>query len=45
MTKEPIAKALATQSLSKPAQAMLDTMQVGVTQANADGEILYANPG
>ncbi len=23
---------------------MLDTMQIGVTQANADGEILYANP-
>ena len=23
---------------------MLDTMQLGVTQASADGEILYANP-
>ena len=44
MTKKPNAKAQATQSLPQPAQAILDTMQLGVTQANADGEILYANP-
>ena len=44
MTKKPIANAGAAQSLPRPAQAMLDTMRIGVTQANADGEILYANP-
>ena len=44
MTKKSIANARASQSLPQPAQAMLDTMQLGVTQANADGEILYANP-
>jgi len=31
-------------SLSGPAQAVLDNMQLGVTQTDADGEILYANP-
>ncbi len=30
--------------LLEPAQAILDTMQIGVTQADADGTILYANP-
>ena len=30
--------------LLQPAQAILDTMQVGVTQTDADGTILYANP-
>ena len=44
MTKKPIAKTQATQSLPRRAQAILDTMPLGVTQANADGEILYANP-
>ena len=44
MTKKPNAKARATQSLPRRAQAILDTMQLGVTHANADGEILYANP-
>ena len=44
MTKKPIANARASRSLPQPAQAMLDTMQLGVTQANADGVILYANP-
>ena len=44
MTKRPNDKAQATQSLPRPAQAMLDTMQLGVIQANSDGEILYANP-
>ena len=44
MTKKPNAKAQATQSLPRRAQAILDTMQLGVTHANPDGEILYANP-
>ena len=44
MTAKPIAKEGATKRLPQPAQAMLDTMQLGVTQASADGEILYANP-
>ena len=44
MTKKPIANARASQSLPQPAQAVLDTMQLGVTQANAEGEIIYANP-
>ena len=30
--------------LLQPAQAILDTMQIGVTQTDADGTILYANP-
>jgi PAS domain S-box-containing protein len=34
----------AATGLSQQAQAMLDTMQLGVTQAKPDGEILYANP-
>ena len=34
----------AATGLSQQAQAMLDTMQRGVTQAKPDGEILYANP-
>jgi diguanylate cyclase (GGDEF)-like protein/PAS domain S-box-containing protein len=44
MTKKPKTEAQATQSLPRRSQAILDTMQLGVTQANADGEILYANP-
>ena len=44
MTKNPNTKTRVTQSLPQRAQAILDTMPLGVTQANADGEILYANP-
>ena len=44
MSKKPNVDAQATQSLPQPAQAILDTMQLGVTQATEDGEILYANP-
>ena len=50
MTKHPKAKQPAIllqpvmRGLLQPAQAMLDTMQMGVTQTDADGTILYANP-
>ena len=44
MTKQPKTKTRATPSLPRQSQAILDTMQLGVTQANAEGEILYANP-
>ena len=44
MNKNPNAKTQATQSLPRRAQAILDTMQLGVTQADTEGEILYANP-
>jgi diguanylate cyclase (GGDEF)-like protein/PAS domain S-box-containing protein len=44
MTKKPTANAGTSQGLLRGAQAVLDTMQLGVTQANADGDILYANP-
>ena len=50
MTKQPKAKQPAIllqpvmRGLLQPAQAMLDTMQMGVTQTDADGTILYANP-
>ena len=44
MKLQPNAMVQATPSLSQQAQAMLDTMQIGVTQTNAEGEILYANP-
>ena len=44
MTKQENLNALVTQGLLQPAQAILDTMQLGVTQAAANGEILYANP-
>ena len=44
MTKKPNAKTRVTQNLPRRAQAILDTMPLGVTQATAHGEILYANP-
>ena len=44
MTKKPNTKTRVTQNLPRSAQVILDTMPLGVTQANADGEILYANP-
>ena len=50
MTKQPKANQPAIllqpviRDLLQPAQAMLDTMQMGVTQTDADGTILYANP-
>ena len=50
MTKQPKTKQPAillqpvVRDLLQPAQAMLDTMQMGVTQTDADGTILYANP-
>ena len=44
MTVEPNANERATGSLSELAQGMLDNMQIGVIQTDADGEILYANP-
>ena len=44
MTKQQNVDVLATQGLLQPAQTILDTMQFGVTQADANGEILYANP-
>ena len=44
MTKRDNVDAQVTQGLLQPAQAILDTMQFGVTQADANGEILYANP-
>jgi diguanylate cyclase (GGDEF)-like protein/PAS domain S-box-containing protein len=44
MTNQPKAKQRAMRGLLQPAQAILDTMQTGVTQSDADGTILYANP-
>lgn len=44
MTTEPNTKAQELGSLSGPTLAVLDNMQLGVTQTDADGEILYANP-
>ena len=44
MTRQENINAPVTQGLPQPAQAILDTMQLGVTQSDASGEILYANP-
>ena len=44
MTKQENLNVPLMQGLLQPAQAILDTMQLGVTQADAIGEILYANP-
>lgn len=44
MTKKPSPETEASPNLPKPARTILDTMQLGVTHATEDGEILYANP-